>query len=145
MVANNLFANNSLSGMNIFREPTHANTFANNIAIDNVVDATIDDMGGKCYHPRPAWPECGPFNNTANKNVYTRPPSPCSETTGGKCNHEAGTGCCNPGRSAPLEFPLKSASATVRLNILCVCSYSIRIDPYLALFQIYSLPNNCNA
>jgi hypothetical protein len=59
-------------------------------------DSNIDDMGGKCYHRRPVWPECGPFNNTADSNLYSREPSACTEATGGKCTL-AGKGCCNPG------------------------------------------------
>jgi hypothetical protein len=95
VVANNIFANSS-SGMNLFRGPSPRNTFVNNLALWNQNDADVDDMGGKCYHPRPAWPQCGPFNNTGNHNFYSKVPTHCTEATGGKCTL-TGKGCCTSG------------------------------------------------
>ena len=105
VVANNLFVNSS-TGMNIFREPANNNTFVNNLAMWNqipgcensgcAIDADVDAMGGKCYHPRPAWPQCGPFNNTGNHNCYSKMPTHCTEATNGKCTHN-GKGCCKSG------------------------------------------------
>ena len=96
VIANNIFANSS-TGMNMFRSPTHGNTWVNNIAVYNSAgDGSIDAMGGKCYHPRPTWPQCGPFNNTGNANVYSHLPTHCTVETGGACTLR-GTGCCSSG------------------------------------------------
>jgi hypothetical protein len=95
VVANNLFANSS-TGMNIFREPSNNNSFLNNLALWNGVDADVDAMGGRCYHPRKVWPQCGPFNNTGSHNCYSKSPTHCTEAMNGKCTL-TGKGCCNSG------------------------------------------------
>ena len=95
VIANNLFTN-STTGINIFRQPSPNNTFVNNLALWNQNDADVDDMGGKCYHPRSQWPQCGPFNNTGKHNGYSKAPTHCTEATQGKCTH-TGTGCCTSG------------------------------------------------